>query len=339
MSTIKEVAQKAGVSVATVSRVINKDHRVKSATREKVLNAVSALDYTPNYLGRNLRQIRTKKILVLIPSISNQFYSKIIRGIEDVSREKGYETLVCMSHNDPEIEQNYIEMLTTRIVDGMIFLSSSLSSQDMDRLSDNYPVVQCCEYIEGSSTDYVSIDNERAAYDCVSWLLNAGHKSIAFFGSKLKYSSGISREKGYRKAMEDAGKTVDEDLVILEDYSYPGGISMAQKSLSTKDKRPEAIFCISDSMAIGCISELSEKGITVPGEISVMGFDDTSVSKVYCPPISTVAQPQKEIGRISAQMLLERIMDGRKQIRHIILPHTLILRGTTKNKNHKGTGK
>ncbi|MFA6735612.1 MAG: LacI family DNA-binding transcriptional regulator [Saccharofermentanales bacterium] len=334
MSTIKEVAQSAGVSVATVSRVINKDPAVRPATRDKVMNAIAQLSYTPNLLGRHLRQTRTNKILVLIPSISNQFYSKIIRAMEKVSEEQGYDVLVCMTHNDPRAERRYIDMLVTRVVDGIVFFSSSLSAAQMDELASGFPVVQCSEYIEGSNTDMVVIDDEKAAYDAVSWLLRRGHKRVAYMGSQVRYSSGIRRERGYRKAVTEAGGKADERFVFLDDYSYPGGGRMAGKYLECGSDRPSAIFCISDSMAIGCINRLISEGVDVPGKVSVMGFDDTSIAKVFCPAITTVSQPQSEIGRLAAELLIDRIRNSVHKasggkLRKIILPHDLVIRNTT----------
>ena len=334
MSTIKEVAYKAGVSVATVSRVINHDEAVRPETRSKVLDVIGELSYTPNLLGRHLRQTRTNKILVLIPSISNQFYSKIIRAMEKVAEKEGYDILVCMTHNDPKTERRYIELLTTRIADGIIFLSSSLTGTEMDLLASDHPVVQCSEYIEGSSTDTVGIDDEKAAYDAVSWLLESGHDRVVFMGSKTRYSSGLRRERGYKKALQDRGVDPDDRFMIFEDYSYPGGSRMAEAFLKLGADRPAAIFCISDSMAIGCINKLLEEGIRVPDDVSVMGFDDTSVAKVYNPAISTVAQPQAEIGRFAAEMLISRIKRGPSSGRggkteKKILKHSLVIRKTT----------
>lgn len=334
MSTIKEVARLAKVSVATVSRVINDDPVVKSSTRVQVLDAISKLNYTPNLLGRNLRQVRTNKILVLIPSISNQFYSKIISAMERTAKSNGYRVLVCMTHNDPSTEREYIDMLTARVADGIIFLSSGLSGKEMNSLAAAYPIVQCCEYIDGSDTDTVIIDNEQAAYDAVAYLLDKGHRSVAFFGSVTKYTSGILRERGYRRALADrthggADAGPDGEYIFLDDYSYPGGQRMTAEYLKRKD-RPDAIFCISDSIAIGCIRELTDRGIGVPGDIAVIGFDDTSVAKVYCPAISTVAQPQEDTGILAMELLLDRIRKTKSSPRTRVLPHRLVLRETTK---------
>ncbi len=341
MGTIREVAEYAGVSVATVSRVINGDPVVKPSTRSLVLDAVEKLHYTPNLLGRNLRQARTNRILVLIPSISNQFYSKIITAMEKTAKADGYRVLVCMTHNDPATERGYIEMLRTRVVDGIVFFSSCLGGGQMNSLAEAFPVVQCCEYVQGSHTDAVLIDNEQAAYDAVNRLLDSGYRSIAFFGSKVRYTSGILREKGYRRALAErqgqserqertGGSGADEGLLFFDDYSYPGGQRMAAASLKA-EKRPDAVFCISDSMAIGCIRELTDRGVRVPEDIAVMGFDDTSIAKVFCPAISTVAQPQADTGRIAAEMIIGRLRDGARPARTEILPHRIVARQTTRN--------
>lgn len=334
MSTIKEVANKAGVSVATVSRVINNDSVVRQDTRDKVLKVIEDLSYTPNLLGRHLRQTRTDKILVLVPSISNQFYSKIIRAMEKVAESEGFDVFICMTHNDPKIEKRYVELLTTKIVDGIIFLASSLRREEMDSIAASYHVVQCSEYVEGSIADTVCIDDEAAAYEAVSWFLDNGHSEVAFMGSKVKYNTAEGRENGYRKALKDHGLEIHENLIIKDDYSYPGGQRMAERFLALGEERPTAIFCISDSMAIGCINRLMEKGIKIPQEVSVMGFDDTSIAKVFCPSISTVSQQQTEIGKTAAKMLIESIRSGRYakkngKTRKVVLKHDIVIRETT----------
>ncbi|MHB8962560.1 MAG: LacI family DNA-binding transcriptional regulator [Saccharofermentanales bacterium] len=328
MGTIKEVAELARVSVATVSRVINDDPVVRPATRVRVLDAIRRLNYTPNLLGRNLRQVRTNRILVLIPSISNQFYSKIISAMERTAKSHGYRVLVCMTHNDPSTEREYIDMLTTRVVDGIIFLSSGLSGDEMNLLAGTYPIVQCCEYVEGSKTDTVIIDNEQAAYDAVKYLLTSGHGSVAFFGSRIKYTSGILRERGYRRALTDHHAASAGEFILLDDYSYPGGQRMTAEYMR-HSTRPDAIFCISDSIAIGCIRELTDRGVRIPEEVAVIGFDDTSVAKVYCPALTTVAQPQEETGTIAMEMLLKRLQKKGSPPATRILPHRLVLRETT----------
>lgn len=328
MITIKEVAAKAKVSVATISRVLNNDPAVTPKTREHVKNVIKEMDYQPNLLGRQLRKSQTKKILVMIPSISNQFYSKIISSIENTAKHTGHKVIVCMSHGDKETELAYIEMLTSKIVDGIIFLSSKLSAREMNNLARKSPIVQGCEYVSGSLTDIVTIDNEQAAYEAVKFLITNGHRKIAFLGSKEKYHSGILREDGYRRALSENGIATDEDLIIYGGYSYPDGESMALQVMEMK-QRPTAIFCISDSIAIGCIKRLTACSIKIPKEIAVIGFDDTSISKMYNPSISTVSQPQVEIGEHLMKLLAKRIEGEKGDAVFKKLPHKLVLRETT----------
>ncbi len=331
MNTIKEVALKAKVSVATVSRVINDDPAVKPETREMVQKVIREMEYQPNILGRHLRKARTKKILVLVPSVSNQFYSKIITQIEKTARTEGYRVMIGMSHSDKDTERDYIEMLETKSIDGIIFLSSKLTAIEMTALASKNAVVQCCEFIEGSSSDIVSIDNEKASYDAVSYLIDQGHKSIAFFGSKERYFSGNLRENGYKKALVNNGLKIAKGNLFYDDYSYTSGERMA-RDMRKLDKAPTAVFCISDSIAIGCIKELVDSGIKVPEEVSVMGFDDTSIAKMYMPTISTVAQPQSGFGRIAAEYLIKRIEGDTSPFVFRLLPHELVLRQTTISK-------
>ncbi len=327
MKTIKEVAARARVSVATVSRVMNHAPSVAEETRTHVLQVMQEMDYHPNLIGRQLRKSQTKRVLVLIPSISNQFYSKIIAKIETTARKYEYRVLVCMTHSEREMELEYIAMIKAKEVDGLIFLTSKLEAAEMDRIARKHPVVQCCEFIEGSHTDVVSIDNEKAAYDAVSFLLDQGHRAIAFFGSAEKYHSGNLREKGYRRALQERGIPLDKTHLFFDGYSYQSGERMAERMIACAN-RPSAVFCISDSIAIGCMKKLIDKGIRVPDDISVMGFDDTSIAKMVHPELSTVAQPQADIGESAMEMLMRQINGGEGAFEFKILPHRLALRDT-----------
>lgn len=329
MVTIKDVAKQAGVSVATVSRVLNKDKVVKKDTVEKVISAIEKTGYTPNLLGRQLRKSRTDKILALIPSISNQFYSKIISAMEKVARNRGYTLMISMSHGDLKIERIHMEMAASRSIDGIIFFSSEINREEMDKFSASFPVVQCCEYIEGSKTDIVSIDNKKAAYDAVCYLVEKGYKKIAFFGVKEKYYSAYLRELGYSKALSEMGIELTEEYIFHEGYSYPDGAAMAKKIIATDSgKRPDAIFCISDSIAMGAIKTFDSAGMNIPGDIAIMGFDNTSVSKIFCPAISTVSQPQKDIGETAMKLIIQRMENRAGEHKKIILPHELVIRET-----------
>lgn len=331
MATIKDVAKKAGVSVATVSRVINGGDTVKEETKKQVLAAVSELNYSPNLLGRDLRRLETKKILVLLNTISNQFYSQVVKGIEEKAREEGYVVMVCMTHGEPEIEESYIELLKTRLVDGAVFLTTEQDGKYLSETLKGASVVQACEPDSDFDTPTVSIDNEKAAFEAVNFLIEKGHRDIAFFGAGEIYSSSRLREEGYRRAMSAAGLSVDEEKVINEGFSVNAGIRATDRLLS-KGAVPKAIFCISDSVAAGAIRRLAEKGYKVPGDVSVMGFDNTQISQIYIPAITTTKQPQYEIGRAAMELLLNKIQNTKQKNRSVILEHEIIVRDSVKRR-------
>lgn len=323
LATIKDVAKKAKVSVATVSRVLNDDDVVAAATKKKVLKVIESLDYTPNLLGRNLRRLETKKILVLLNTISNQFYSRIVRGIEECARNEHYSVMICATRGDVEIEKSYLDLLRTKLCDGAIFLSAEADGETLSRELSSFPVVQACEPKEGFVTPTVSISNETAAYEAVCYLIKKGHSEIAFLGGNI-YQSSVDRENGFRRALGEAKIPVNEELIINEGFSVNSGIRGAKALL--KGKLPTAVFCVSDSCAAGVIKELTSCGIEVPKDISVMGFDDTQISQVFIPSITTTRQPQYEIGYQAMSLLLEKISNIQSENRRIILKHEIVER-------------
>lgn len=323
MATIQDVALKAKVSVATVSRVLNSDSVVADATRKRVLKAIKELNYTPNLLGRTLRRLETKKVLVLLNTISNQFYSRVVKGIEDCARSAEYAALICATRDDVEIERSYLELLKTHLCDGAIFLASSQSGEALQNELADLPTVQACEPKQGFESPIVSIDNEAAAYQAVSYLIQCGHRKIAFFGGQIGYDSSVMRERGYRRALCDNNIEIDEGLIFSEGFSFNSGIRAAEKLI--KVAVPSAVFCVSDTSAAGAIKTLASHGISTPESISVMGFDDTQLSQIYIPSITTMRQPQYDIGYTAMKLLLGKI-NGEAENKTVILPHEIVKR-------------
>jgi len=325
MATIKDVAKHANVSVATVSRVINNTDIVQEKTKQKVLSAIKALNYSPNLLGRDLRRLETKKVLVLLNTISNQFYSRVVKGIEEKALEFGYTVMVCMTHGDAEIEKGYLQMLKTKLVDGAIMLTTEQDGKLLTKELNGVNVVQACEPCHEFITPTVSIDNEAAAYDAVSYLIKNKHKNIAFFGAGYIYQSSKQREMGYLKALGDNGIEKNEEWVFHEGFSFNAGIR-ATTTLIAKAKMPTAIFCVSDSCAAGVIKTLVKNNIKVPSEISVMGFDNTQLSQICTPTITTVKQPQYEIGYQAMELLLDKMNNINLENKNIILDYSIVER-------------
>lgn len=328
MATIRDVAKTAGVSVATVSRVLNGDGVVTPATREKVEQAVKQLDYRPNLLGKGLRQAQTKKILVLLPTISNTFYTRIVRSMEQEAQKSGYSIVIGVTHSSREKELEYLQMLDTRLVDGAILLSSEQEKEELGRIAQRYPIVQCSEYIPDAGCDTVTIDNEKAAYDAVWELVRLGHKRIAFAGSEKPYTSAVLRERGYRRALEEMGVLVEEGLVVKGNYSFASGGEMFER-LMERENPPTAIFTIADSIAVGMLraSYMNEKFQEHP--VAISGFDDTSLAQIYVPALSTVAQPRREIGALAMRMMCSRIADRKLPARFVALGHQYVKREST----------
>lgn len=336
MYTIKDVARRAGVSVATVSRVLNGTETVREQTRRQVEEAIEALQYSPNGLGRNLRRLETKKILVVLSTISNQFHSRVVRGIEDRAMEHGYDVLIGTTRDRMETLLRYFEMIQTRQVDGAIFMSTHFTRpEELDFVDQGYPIVCACEPLPGGQVPYVGIDDEQAAKDAVQYLISCGYRRIALISAgefmKDTYGSSSLREQGYRQVMADNSLEVSEEYIIREGLSYNSGKRAAERLL-TMEPRPDAVFACSDAAAIGLIRELHTRGIQVPEDIAVMGFDNTAMSEVTYPSITTVAQPQYHIGQKAMDLLLQRIR-GEEGEECVFLSHEIKMRESTKNRN------
>jgi LacI family repressor for deo operon, udp, cdd, tsx, nupC, and nupG len=334
MSTIKDVARSAGVSVATVSRVLNNDKAVVQSTRDRVLQTIEEIGYHPNLLGRNLRRSETKNIMVLIPTISNQFYSSIVKGVEEKAKDHGYKIFVCMTHAVEAEEKDYLDLLKARLVDGVIFLEAKLSAREITAIGKKYPIVQCCEYVKNSKTSIVSIEDEKAGYDAAEYLIGLGHKKIAFFGTRLMVTSAILREKGFCSALLKNGITVDESLFYYDTYSYNSGKRSTDKLLASGNVA-SAIFTIADSIAIGTVKRLIERGFQIPDDIAVIGFDNNKLSELYNPSISTVSQPQQLLGNTAMMLLLKKIKNNSSEDHVIKLDHEIIIRQTTEKGNQQ----
>lgn len=327
MVTIKDVASLAGVSVATVSRVINNSPSVMEKTSKRVLAAVKELKYSPNLLGRNLRRLETMKILVLINTMSNQFYARVIKGIEEKAIPAGYTVMVCMTHGDISIEERYLLMLKNRLVDGAVLLTTEQEGEILSRELSDVSVVQACEPADSFTTATVSIDNQQAAFDAVNYLIGKGHRRIAFFGAGNIYDSSVHRKNGYIEALKKHEILVENKLIFDEGFSFNGGARAAKKLMdSCGADMPTACFCVSDSCAAGAMKEFAQCGISTPSDISIMGFDNTSLSSMFIPSITTLKQPQYEIGWKSMELLLEKISGVDNSDKKVLLDYEIIER-------------
>lgn len=329
MITIADVAREAGVSVATVSRVLNKNGPVSPAAHEKVNLAIAKLNYQPNVWGRRLRRKESRMLLILVPTISNPFYSSIVAGIEDEARRYRFGTMLCIINGDEGREREFIELLFDGQADGAVMLCVNKDDKDVKEIADKVPIVQCCEFCKDADIAHVSIDNFAAAAQVVRYLRSLGHEKIGFVGSVNQFVSSEDRRRGYEAEMKKLGLPVRKEYMAYadRDYSFQSGIAAARELLKRPD-RPTAIFCISDVLAMGAIRAAGELGLTVPGELSVVGFDDVEYATMMNPMLTTVSQPLYSLGKTSAHMLIEQIESGEGKGK-IFLEHKLVIRDST----------
>jgi DNA-binding LacI/PurR family transcriptional regulator len=327
--SIADVAEQAGVSVATVSRVLNGHTNVRPPTRERVLEAVAASGYRINELARNLRTAESRLMLTMVPDFGNPFYAAIVRGIDSVARQNGYFMLLCDTGADPGRERSYFDLLRGRRADGAICLDPAAVQKALAEEASAMPWVACCEFDPDAGVPYVGIDNHRAAGDAVRYLTGLGHSRIALINSGRGYLYGRKRFEGYRDALHAAGIDPDPAWQIdLDSLDYSAGEAAARQLAELGKNRPSAVFAVSDTLAIGVIKGLRSAGLRVPDDAAVIGFDDIAVAAQVDPPLTTVAQPMRELGETAARLLLQRLREPAVRVPGVLLPHRLIVRGS-----------
>jgi LacI family transcriptional regulator, repressor for deo operon, udp, cdd, tsx, nupC, and nupG len=326
MSSIREVARIAGVSVATVSRALSSPEKVSRESIKKVQAAIQKVNYRPNMLARNFRSTRAYSIVVLVPDITNPFYSLVIRGIEDQAQQKGYAVLLGDTRDSASREQEYIKLVETRLSDGVIQFrpySAATLTEQQKHLA--YVSACGCESTPGVS---VRIDNVGAAEMMVDHLLSLGHRRIGVISGLKENPHSQDRLDGYKRSLAKAGIPFDEKLIAEGDFTMWSGLNAAHY-FCKMSQRPTAIFCMNDEMAIGGIQTLKSYGISVPDDMSVTGFDDIPYARYWDPALTTIAQPAKEIGKTAIDTLLQLIEGKTLSQREFILPYEFVTRNST----------
>lgn len=329
-ATIKDVANEAGLSVATVSRVLNNSANVSDDAAARVHDAINKLGYSPNFLGRNLRKRETNVILVIMPTSEHSFYMKIVSGIQQYAQTRGYDVICASSNSTSEIEVRQMNMLFNRTVDGVIMLGTQYDAQTLNKLAKNYNIALCCEGVTGAQVLTVVVDDEKAGYDAATALIKLGHKRIGFIGANKTAVSSEMRYQGYRRALKEHGIEFVPDYVCIGSFEYSHGEQAAEKLLSLKTP-PTAVFCVSDLLAIAAIHIAAKRGLKIGSDISVMGFDNISMCEMMIPAVSTVEQPCSELGETVVRKLIANItsMSAAKDNKQYTVPHKVILRDST----------
>lgn len=327
MASIKDVAREAGVSVATVSRVINNSGVVTDSTCKAVHQAIEKLGYRYNLFGRGLRSGETKIIMVMLSSLANTFCSRVIRSIDKAAGEKGYYTMVCTTEGIAEKEEYYTNFACNGLFDGMIILNSALDSSKMESIAKTIPLVQCNEFVD-ANIPYVSIDNEQAAYDATELLIKNGRRKIVFYTADNDLTSTRDRLKGYRRALDEYSIPFRDELVLCGNYGYRNAVHVFETFLS-RGESFDGVFAISDRMAVGAARAMIDKGYSIPDDVEVIGFDNTDISYTSTPQITTVSQPHALLGKHAFE-LLEKVI-GKEKTENILLPHKIVCRNSTKD--------
>ena len=326
MPTIKDVAQKAGVSIATVSHIINHTRFVSDELSGRVRSVIDELGYEPHAVARSLRGQKTHMIGLILPDNTNPFFAEVARGVEDACFIAGYSVILCNSDNSLEKEVSYLQLLENKGVDGIAFVSIGEDDDAVEVLAKQKPPhVLIDRVIPGVDIDSVLVDNRGGARQAVATLIEHGHQNIGFISGPRDLSSSIERERGYREALEQAGLSPNEGLIIEGDFGLPGG-EIAARSLLTQDPRPTALFVANDIMAIGTMNMARKLGLIIPKDLSVFGFDDIAMASCVSPALSTVAQPKYQIGQRTAEILLRRIEYPGETTRSESLSTHLVLR-------------
>jgi LacI family repressor for deo operon, udp, cdd, tsx, nupC, and nupG len=323
LATIRDVAKEAGLSTGTISKALSTPERVSKKNLEKVELAIKKLNYTPNMLAQKFRAKTSKTIVVLVPDIANQFFAKVISGIEVVAQDRGYSVLLGDTRDSLERERDFVRMVETKLADGIVNLRP-YKKEDAILPKEGILAVSASS-CEGTPSYSVRIDNVGAAKKAVSHLISMGHTRIGVISGLSKNPHAIDRLNGYKSALTEAGIEFSPELVIEGDFNYWSGLSAAEQ-FAAMPNRPTAVFSMNDEMAIAAIKGFTDKGFKLPQDMSIVGFDDMDVSRYCIPPLSTIAQPAEKIGEKAAELLLQLIEGKQPETEEYILPYEFIIR-------------
>ncbi len=328
MTTIKDVAKKAGVSVATVSYVINGTRNVAPDTAARVRAAMEELNYHPNAVAQSLRTRSTQVIGAVISDISNPFFATLIRGAEDCARKNGYSLLICNTSEKLENELVYLELLSRKRVDGMIIAPTGKNDELIrDLIARGMQIVFIDRKMEGVTAPAVLSENEEGAYQATRYLIEQGHRRIGIVLGLPHVSTTTERLAGYRRALKEAGLTEDQSLIVYG-HSQVNGAREASVKLLKSSTRPTAVFATNNLMTIGLMMAIHDLGLRCPQGISVIGFDDFDWSAAFEPPLTTVAQDPYLIGKKSVEILFTNLNHADRTTNEVRIPTRLIPRGS-----------
>lgn len=328
LATIEDVAEIAGVSIATVSRAINEPAKVAEATRRRVNEAIARTGYTTNAMARSLRIRRSNMIMILAPDVGDPNFSNILVGLETEASKRGYGLLIGNTQNDPAREADYLRFISSNQATGLILLTGHLPfGSGPDGMARLPPMVAVNEPVPGDRVPFVGVDNFEGARIAAEHLVSQGHRRVAFIGHSSSRVVNELRERGYRAALTAAGIAIDPMLILDGDGTTESGRQAAEQ-MFVRDVLPTAFLCVNDATALGVIIALNARGYDLPRQFSVMGFDDISFASFVTPSLTTMKQPRSKIGEAAMDLLLG-VVEGRPlEQREVLLRTELILRNS-----------
>ena len=327
MTTIRDVAKRAGVSAMTVSRVLNNSAHISRRARERVEVAIAELGYVPNELARSLRFKQTNTLALILTDITNPFFTTVARGVEDVASTAGFNVIFCNTDESEEEQKEYLTILVKKQVDGVLLVPAQSSADAVSYLQEcRVPVVLLDRRVEDCRVDSVRCDSEGGAYRLTQLLLDQGHRQIAILTGSEKVSTAVDRVIGYRRALEEAGVAVDESYIMHGEFTQASGEVMARQALRLA-RPPTAVFAANNFIALGAYRALRAAEIEIPGQISLVAFDDLPSALVLEPFLTVAAQPAYQMGQRATELLLARLANtASEQPQEIILPTEIIVR-------------
>jgi LacI family transcriptional regulator len=323
---IKQIAEMAGVSVTTVSHVVNGTRFVSEEKRERVLRTMRRLHYRPNRLASGLRRRKSSTIGVVLPDITNPYFAEIARGVEDACFEREYSVIICNSDASLKIEAHYLSMLAEKQMDGIVLINVGDHGQKPPgSIARDIPFVMLDREVHGMNTDSIQVDNFAGGRMAADHLFALGHRTVACIGGAPEVYPSWDRVDGFVQYMRDAGHPVPSRMILAGDFQAESGYVTTCRVMRAK-KRPTAIFAANDLMACGAVRALTEMGLCVPADVSVVGFDDITLSGLFNPPLTTIHQPRLEMGGTAVALLLERAARPGLKPRRVMLPLRLVAR-------------
>jgi LacI family fructose operon transcriptional repressor len=327
MASIKDVAKAAGVSTATVSRVLSNGLHVRSEVRERVMKAVDQLGYRPNLLARSLRSQQSNAIGLIVSDIRNPFFTSISRSVEDIAYEQGFRVVLCNTDENPEKETIYLQLMQDESVAGVIFSPTRQTAANFPSSTITFPTVVVDRTVKGADVDMVVLDNVDAAYRLTTHLIENGYQRIAALCGEMS-TTGIERQIGYEQALQANNFSPAREHVKYLQPKIETGYQATLKMLDAPHP-PDALLTTNSLIAAGALQAIRERNLTIPDDIALVTFDETTWADLVQPPITLISQPTYEIGKIATELLLQRIADPDRPIRQVILKGQLLVRGSS----------